>query len=109
MDRIQEHLEEFYVHLLENGYSPTASKNYRFRASTFLRRCPEALEADETEAREIVEGYIAELPRRSGKVSRILNSSCQSDMLTRYSMSVVIPNTLSCQYSQIYLNGIRLR
>ena len=65
MDRIQEHLEEFYVHLLENGYSPTASKNYRFRASTFLRLCPEALEADESEAREIVEGYIAELPRNT--------------------------------------------
>lgn len=65
MDRIQEHLEEFYVHLLENGYSPTASRNYRFRASTFLRLCPEALEAGESEAREIVEGYIAGLPRNT--------------------------------------------
>ena len=65
MDRIQEHLDDFHTHLIENGYSPTASKNYRFRASTFLRRCPEALEAGESEAREIVEGYIAELPRNT--------------------------------------------
>ncbi len=65
MDRIRQHLEEFHVHLLENGYSPTASKNYRFRVSTFLKRCPDALDAGEAESREIVEGYIAELPRNT--------------------------------------------
>ena len=45
----------------------------------------------------------------NGTVSRILNNSCQSDMLTRYFFRAAIPNALSCQYSQIYLNGIRLR
>lgn len=67
MDRIQEHLASFQAHLLENGYSPAASKNYRFRASTFLKRCPEALEAGESEAREIVEGYISELPLNTAR------------------------------------------
>lgn len=42
MDRIQQ-LEGFHRHLLDNGYSETASKNYRFRVSTFLKRRPEAL------------------------------------------------------------------
>ncbi|WP_289458355.1 hypothetical protein, partial [Klebsiella pneumoniae] len=65
MDRVRQHLEEFHAHLLENGYSPAASKNYRFRASTFLKRHQEALDAGEAEARAIVEGYISELPRNT--------------------------------------------
>lgn len=64
MDRIQQ-LEGFHRHLLDNGYSETASKNYRFRVSTFLKRRPEALGAGEDEARRIVEGYISELPRNT--------------------------------------------
>lgn len=65
MDRVRQHLEEFHARLLENGYSPAASKNYRFRASTFLKRHQEALDAGEAEARAIVEGYISELPRNT--------------------------------------------
>ena len=46
MDRTRQ-LEGFHGHLLDNGYSETASKNYRFRVSTFLKRRPEALGAGE--------------------------------------------------------------
>jgi hypothetical protein len=45
MDRIQQ-LEGFHRHLLDSGFSKTASKNYRFWVSTFLKRRPEALGAD---------------------------------------------------------------
>ncbi|WP_283171220.1 tyrosine-type recombinase/integrase [Curtanaerobium respiraculi] len=62
MEKIQEHLGYFHAHLLENGYSESASKNYRFRASTFLKQRPEALDAGESDAREIVEDYISGLP-----------------------------------------------
>ena len=82
MDRIQEHLASFQAHLLENGYSPAASKNYRFRASTFLKRFPEALEAGESEAREIVEGYISELP---------LITHTESTPSTPLSLSIRVP------------------
>lgn len=67
MDRLQDHLDRFQDHLLESGYSKAASKNYRFRAATFLRRCPEVLEADESRAKELVEAYIAELPRNTAR------------------------------------------
>lgn len=46
MDRIQQ-LEGFHRHLLDNGYSKTASKNYRFWVNTFLKSRPEALGADQ--------------------------------------------------------------
>ena len=65
MDGIRQHLEEFHAHLLENGYSLAASKNYRFRASTILKRHPEALEAGEAEARTTVESYVRNLPRNT--------------------------------------------
>lgn len=67
MDRLQDHLGRFQDHLLESGYSKAASKNYRFRIATFLRRCPEVLEADESRAKELVEAYIAELPRNTAR------------------------------------------
>ena len=45
MDRIQQ-LEGFHRHLLDSGYSKTASQNYLFWVNTFLKSRPEALGAD---------------------------------------------------------------
>lgn len=67
MDRTRRHLDGFHAHLLENGYSETAARNYRFRASTFLKARPEALDAGEAEAREIVEDYISSLPLNTAR------------------------------------------
>ena len=67
MDRTLRHLDGFQAHLLENGYSEAASRNYRFRVSTFLRAMPEALGAGEAEAREIVEQYVSGLPLNTAR------------------------------------------
>lgn len=65
MDFLNIHLDGFQRHLLGEGYAPSAAKNYRFRASTFLKTSPNALNAGKIEAREIVESYIATVPRNT--------------------------------------------
>ena len=61
----KDHLDEYQRHLLDNGYSPSASRNYRFRVSTFLKARPDMLEANGDEAKEAIESYIAGLPRNT--------------------------------------------
>lgn len=65
MDELHEHLNDFQNHLIEEGFSASGAKNYRFRVSTFLKACPDALKANEGDAREIVENYAANLPRNT--------------------------------------------
>ena len=65
MDYLNIHLDGFQQHLLDEGYAPSAAKNYRFRASTFLKANPNAINAEKNEAREIIESYIATLPRNT--------------------------------------------
>lgn len=65
MDFLNNHLDEFQRHLLDDGYAPSAAKNYRFRVSTFLKANPEALDAGGDEARETIESYISGLPRNT--------------------------------------------
>lgn len=65
MDFLSIHLDEFQQHLLDEGYAPSAAKNYRFRVSTFLKANPDALKAERDEARETIESYIASLPRNT--------------------------------------------
>ena len=45
MDYLNIHLDGFQQHLLDEGYAPSAAKNYRFRASTFLKANPNAINA----------------------------------------------------------------
>jgi len=54
-------------HLLESGYSKAASKNYRFRAATFLRRCPEVLEADESQGKRAGRGIHRRVAAQHGQ------------------------------------------
>ena len=65
MDYLNIHLDGFQQHLLDEGYAPSAAKNYRFRASMFLKANPNAINAEKNEAREIIESYIATLPRNT--------------------------------------------
>ena len=65
MDFLRIHLDEFQQHLLDEGYAPSAARNYRFRVSTFLKASPDALKAERDEAREAIESYIASLPRNT--------------------------------------------
>lgn len=67
MDTKDERLDSFQNHLLDNGYSKTAAKNYRFRVSTFLKAHPEALSASKDEARAIIDDYNAKLPRNTSR------------------------------------------
>ena len=67
MDTKDERLDSFQNHLLDNGYSKAAAKNYRFRVSTFLKAHPEALSASKDEARAIIDDYNAKLPRNTSR------------------------------------------
>lgn len=65
MGKLQVHLDDFQSELLKDGYSTSGAKNYRFRASTFLKTHPEVLNTSKNEARKIVEDYIETLPRNT--------------------------------------------
>lgn len=67
MDTKDERLDSFQNHLLDNGHSKTAAKNYRFRVSTFLKAHPEAPSASKDEARAIIDDYNAKPPRNTSR------------------------------------------
>lgn len=65
MNKLRTLLDDFQNELLEDGFSVSGAKNYRFRASTFLKAHPEALKASKDEARKIIEDYIGGLPKNT--------------------------------------------